>query len=569
MNSAFFFPGFAPGMGIPTSPRSLSDSDDMFGVFVGDLPQDANEQDLIKLFTVANLPVVKCKIIRDMDNNSKRYGFVHFPTEDLRQKAIIEMHGASLKGQTINVRTQHYKETDRCLVKTGTKKTDIYIGNIPRTLSKYQVREAISDWELPKVQDVKVFKNDTGMFCFISFLTEAEVTSVMEQLKNNPKTLAGRELLVQSSGISITSTLNAEILRNPNFATTPEEQQIIQALAVLRQALGGDACPLNDRQLALLEKSQRTLYVRNLHPNTSESALNQKFNKYGKLRKVIIVADKDTKVPMGYGFVEFYSSQATSRAAMDDDCELDGQLLTLQVSRPPKDIHGILTAAGKSHILTGISSMTESGGNIGGNLLTNYGGLVQNQQTAYYQDPSTGQLFVGDASAAQTLGYMPQQLMNGLGGGLMVQQPLLQQALQPQLILPQQILTHPQLMLQQQQPLQQLLQLQQMQLQAQQQASRMQQRLQTSQLQQLQSQNQLQTKLSPKSPISSEGEPATSPTSTLPDVLTTPLQPPSLDKLATPLTQPLAQVLQPAQSQSVETQTPNVIQKNTARFNPY
>lgn len=356
---------------------------DMFGVFVGDLPQDANEQDLIKLFTTASLPVVKCKIIRDMDNNSKRYGFVHFPTEELRQKAIIEMHGATLKGQTINVRTQHYKETDRCLVKTGTKKTDIYIGNIPRTLSKYQVREAVADWQLPKVQDVKVFKNDTGMFCFISFLTEAEVQAVMEDLKAHPKTLAGRELLVQSSGTSITSTLNAELLQR--LPRNEEEQHIIRSLQLLKNALGGDSCPLNDRQLGLLEKSQRTLYVRNLHPNTNEAALSQKFNKYGKLRKVIIVTDKDTKVPMGYGFVEFYSVHACSRAALDDECELDGQLLTLQVSRPPKDIHAIITAAG----------LTDASGNLLGPYTTQ---ALSQPQPQYFQDPTTGQLFIGDGA---------------------------------------------------------------------------------------------------------------------------------------------------------------------------
>jgi hypothetical protein len=193
MSTLAFYGYGGTGITIPTPVSARhTDVDDecMYGVFVGDLPPDANEQDLVKLFTNANLPVVKCKIIRDAENNSKRYGFVHFQTEELRQRAINEMHGVSVNGQTINVRTQHYRETDRCLVKPGQKKTDIYIGNIPKSLTKYQVREAIADWGLPKIQDVKVFKNDTGMFCFISFATEGEVSQVMAHLKDNPKLLA-------------------------------------------------------------------------------------------------------------------------------------------------------------------------------------------------------------------------------------------------------------------------------------------------------------------------------------------------------------------------------------------
>jgi len=188
---------------------------------------------------------------------------------------------------------------------------------------------------------------------------------------------------VQSSGTSITSTLNAELLQR--LPRNEEEQHIIRSLQLLKNALGGDSCPLNDRQLGLLEKSQRTLYVRNLHPNTNEAALSQKFNKYGKLRKVIIVTDKDTKVPMGYGFVEFYSVHACSRAALDDECELDGQLLTLQVSRPPKDIHAIITAAG----------LTDASGNLLGPYTTQ---ALSQPQHQYFQDPTTGQLFIGDGA---------------------------------------------------------------------------------------------------------------------------------------------------------------------------
>jgi len=374
------------------SNNNRQQDEEVFGVFVGDLPPEATEEDLEEYFKQIGA-VKKCKVIRNAETSlSKRYGFVHFSSEELREEAIKKLHGTVFKGQMINVRTQHYKETHRCLVKPGTRPTDIYIGNIPKNLNRVQLQHEVENWGIPKVKEVRIFKNESGAYCFISFETEAEVLTAMNILKDEytagQRLLAGRALLIQGQAGSITQALNAELLRNPNLAQNAEEHQIAQSLEMMKQVLGGESCPLDDRQLALLEKSQRTLYVRNLHPNTTESALHEKFSRYGELRKVIIVSDKDTKVPMGYGFVEFMSSQACSQAALTDDSQLDGQLLTLQVSRPPKEIHAIITAAG-------IHGLTDANGN----LLTQFSQQVPAQQ-CYFQDPKSGQLFIGDAQHA-------------------------------------------------------------------------------------------------------------------------------------------------------------------------
>eukprot|EP00494_Astrolonche_serrata_P023427 UN23685 len=115
-------------------------TNEIYGVFVGDLPTDVDEKDLMELFSQVG-PVVKCKVIRNPQTGiSKRYGFVHFANERLRKQAIQDMHSMMFKGQTIIVRTQHYKETDRCLVKPGTRNTDIYIGNISRDLGKAELK---------------------------------------------------------------------------------------------------------------------------------------------------------------------------------------------------------------------------------------------------------------------------------------------------------------------------------------------------------------------------------------------------------------------------------------------
>jgi RNA recognition motif-containing protein len=92
--------------------RAKEIDDDMYGVFVGDLTDEVDEKDLHDFFSqVGN--VVKCKIIRNPQTGlSKRYGFVHFRSEELRQKAILELNNCLFRGQPIMVRTQHYKESD-------------------------------------------------------------------------------------------------------------------------------------------------------------------------------------------------------------------------------------------------------------------------------------------------------------------------------------------------------------------------------------------------------------------------------------------------------------------------
>jgi len=48
-----------------------------------------------------------------------------------------------------------------------------------------------------------------------------------------------------------------------------------------------------------------TLYITNIDPNVSERNLGSFFEKYGQIRTVKIVREKDSGKSLSYGFVEF------------------------------------------------------------------------------------------------------------------------------------------------------------------------------------------------------------------------------------------------------------------------
>ena len=63
-----------------------------------------------------------------------------------------------------------------------------------------------------------------------------------------------------------------------------------------------------DEQIAALQNST-TLYVGNVHVNTSEQQLHAFFSRAGPVRRVIMGLHKEHKTPCGFCFVEFFSPE--------------------------------------------------------------------------------------------------------------------------------------------------------------------------------------------------------------------------------------------------------------------
>lgn len=77
-----------------------------FSIFVGDLPQNINEQILLQTFKSRYPSCTSVKIMVDQSTgNIKGYGFVKFLNEDEQRRALMEMQGFILLGRPIRVST--------------------------------------------------------------------------------------------------------------------------------------------------------------------------------------------------------------------------------------------------------------------------------------------------------------------------------------------------------------------------------------------------------------------------------------------------------------------------------
>jgi len=105
-----------------------------------------------------------------------------------------------------------------------------------------------------------------------------------------------------------------------SFGRTNREFSCLDAILVhKREGHQGELCP--GAQLRVTPV--KNIFVGNLDFNTSEEDVRQLFAAYGQVDRVIIVRDRDTDQPRGFGFVEMASSDEGKKAI----AALNGTLL--------------------------------------------------------------------------------------------------------------------------------------------------------------------------------------------------------------------------------------------------
>jgi|SRR2546423_1689373 RNA recognition motif-containing protein len=80
-------------------------------LYVGGLPYQTNENDLISLFEEVG-PVASATVIMDRDTGrSKGFGFIDMESVEDGQRAISQLNGTTLGGRTITVNEARERQT--------------------------------------------------------------------------------------------------------------------------------------------------------------------------------------------------------------------------------------------------------------------------------------------------------------------------------------------------------------------------------------------------------------------------------------------------------------------------
>ena len=81
----------------------------------------------------------------------------------------------------------------------------------------------------------------------------------------------------------------------------------------------------------------KKLFIGNIDWGTSKDDLSALFSKHGKVEEVIIITDKISGRPKGYGFITFAKEEdANNAVAKLNGYELNGRKLAVNEANPPR-----------------------------------------------------------------------------------------------------------------------------------------------------------------------------------------------------------------------------------------
>ena len=78
----------------------------------------------------------------------------------------------------------------------------------------------------------------------------------------------------------------------------------------------------------------KKLYVGNLPYETTEEELKELFGQFGELESVVIITDRETQRPKGFGFVEYKEEASAEKGLSLGGQEFNGRQLNVSEAKP-------------------------------------------------------------------------------------------------------------------------------------------------------------------------------------------------------------------------------------------
>ncbi|KAG0501325.1 hypothetical protein HPP92_001397 [Vanilla planifolia] len=230
-------------------------------VFIGGLDKDTVEDDLIKVFGVFG-GIQSARIVRHpATKKSKGFAFVRFTSREDAMKVLTELKdGAEVNGKHVRIQASRDNAT-------------LYLGNICKTWTKDQVIDTLKSLGIEQLLNINLPKDSKNEgrikgFAFLEFSSHSEAMLAFRRLKK-PDAIFGRD-------------------RTARVAFTDD--------------------PLHPNEEVMLQV--KTVYFEGIPLSWDEEKVKEIFNEYGKIEKVLLSRNFNSKKRKDFGFAEFAIRQS-------------------------------------------------------------------------------------------------------------------------------------------------------------------------------------------------------------------------------------------------------------------
>lgn len=233
--------------------------------------------------------IISCKVVTDEEGNSKGYGFVHYETQEMADRAIQAVNKMALKGVQVYV-GRFVPRRERLKNREQQGFTNLYVKNFDESLDPEGLKALFSPYGA--VQSVVIKYDESGKskgFGFVNLQNQDDAKRALEELHG--KVVGGKALYVSRA------------------------QKKAERQAELRQKFRSD----------LANKYQGVnLYVKNLSDDVDDSKLRTEFSAFGNITSAEVMKD-DKNNSKGFGFVCFTTPEEASKAVTEMNGRLVGQ----------------------------------------------------------------------------------------------------------------------------------------------------------------------------------------------------------------------------------------------------
>lgn len=262
-----------------------SGSGNIFVKNLGDSVDSKKLHDLFKSFGA----VLSCKVMSNEDGSSRRYGFVHFKSDEAAEKAITQMNGnKDVAAESESLYVSHFIRRNARIAALMLNFTNVYIKQVLPDIDQATIEKFFS--KFGGITSSCTKKDRKGrVFAFCNFDTHENAIKAIENM--HEKTVEG---------------LTAEDEHLYVQRAQPRNERLVELRAkyMQRQSLGNN------------------LYVRNFSPEFKDEDLKELFVEFGEIKSCRVMVDEKGH-GRGFGFVCFANTEQANAALR----EMNGRML--------------------------------------------------------------------------------------------------------------------------------------------------------------------------------------------------------------------------------------------------